>query len=567
MRDGVRGLMELEAALVLGLERFHTGQLPLELDRELYSHFTQGRFREVLKHSFESNQWNRLIQILSGLRLFVQLNFFQFTLDDDDDALMFSQYASDEYREQLSVDGEIAFYVKYPGLLVESIRMLSRDDWTWSSIKIWLARALFLHQKFLDNNVPTLKESLKRLWAKILSEDAARVSENDVFHALLYVEKALVDAQYEELDESLAMISRAEELLGLKLKLSGALGKRTKYQEESRTQMVLVIDRLTSPKDVQGIERLGEAELLPEISVGGDYLLDRPKLDEETCAMDVSVYENCLILARMKHDWSRLVDKELRREQLLVFLQKVLDSPSLLTLQFASIVFRSVIESEDWHYHERCLAEFDAQEKYLENGFNSSNRFALFFSLPFPTTLEFSNFHARFCEKLGLMQSALKIYERLNMWEQIMLSLVALGRPNDAKEMILERLESDPKSLYYCVLGDITKDASQYEKAWEYSKGTFARAKRSLGKYYYRQKDYPSAIQHLEEALKINPLFTGLWFTLGHAAMELENWALGATAFSRVVMLNSEHGEAWNNLALCHIHLDETSGQFVWIDL
>ena len=60
---------------------------------------------------------------------------------DDDDALMFSQYASDEYRDQLSVDGEIAFYVKYPGLLVESIRMLSGDDWTWSSIKIWLARA------------------------------------------------------------------------------------------------------------------------------------------------------------------------------------------------------------------------------------------------------------------------------------------------------------------------------------------------------------------------------------------------------------------------------------------
>lgn len=49
----------------------------------------------------------------------------------------------------------------------------------------------------------------------------------------------------------------------------------------------------------------------------------------------------------------------------------------------------------------------------------------------------------------------------------------------------------------------------------ELSGNRYARAQRSLGKYWFLKRDLEKAVDSYEKAVKINPMFENSWFTLG----------------------------------------------------
>jgi tetratricopeptide (TPR) repeat protein len=118
-------------------------------------------------------------------------------------------------------------------------------------------------------------------------------------------------------------------------------------------------------------------------------------------------------------------------------------------------------------------------------------------------------------------------------------------------------LEIDPNSpLLWCILGDLTNDTTMYEKAWSVSSQRYSRAMRSLGAHHYKTGDFQSCIECYQKALAMNALFENAWFTLGCAAMQVEDWEEARSAFMRCVNLENGNGEAWNNLAAINIRLE-----------
>ena len=58
---------------------------------------------------------------------------------------------------------------------------------------------------------------------------------------------------------------------------------------------------------------------------------------------------------------------------------------------------------------------------------------------------------------LGCLQSALELYERLEMWEEMAECLQSVGRTGRAEEVLRQQLAVSETPTLWCLLGDVTK--------------------------------------------------------------------------------------------------------------
>ena len=186
---------------------------------------------------------------------------------------------------------------------------------------------------------------------------------------------------------------------------------------------------------------------------------------------------------------------------------------------------------------------------------------------------------------LGGLRTALEIYERLQMWAEVALCWAANDREDKARKIIrrqlynpfittsTEKLLEDDEDTdvgdyriervplpadaprLFCILGDIEKSVSAYERAWTISNCRYARAQRSLGKFYSAAGDLHKADAAYSMSLKVNPQNHAIWFALGCVRLQLEDWAGALEAFSRSVQIDGEDAESWSNLAVALLRL------------
>ncbi len=126
-----------------------------------------------------------------------------------------------------------------------------------------------------------------------------------------------------------------------------------------------------------------------------------------------------------------------------------------------------------------------------------------------------------------------------------------------ADEKSLERanLPLDAPRLF-CILGDLEKSPAAYQRAWEISGNRYARAQRSLGKYYLATNDLPRADEAYVQSLKINPQNHDTWFALGSVRLKTEHWEGAVEAFGRAIQIDEKDAESWSNLAAALIQLE-----------
>lgn len=172
---------------------------------------------------------------------------------------------------------------------------------------------------------------------------------------------------------------------------------------------------------------------------------------------------------------------------------------------------------------------------------------------------------------LGVIRSAMEIFERLEMWEDVVQCHISLdSKPTGiqlVKDLIAgQKVESDvtmskfrttqdAKRLgkLWCLLGELESNPAHWQTAWDVSQKTSSRAMRSLGAYHFSKGSYQQSQECLSVALSINPLFVKTWFICGCAAMRLGDWVGAESAFRRCISLDDEDAEAWNNLATVYL--------------
>ena len=189
---------------------------------------------------------------------------------------------------------------------------------------------------------------------------------------------------------------------------------------------------------------------------------------------------------------------------------------------------------------------------------------------------------------LGGLRTALEIYQRLQMWAEVALCLAANDQETEAKRVIRKQLYDRGETIsaqmsqhdqdqtqmqdideyivekaplpadaprLFCILGDIEKSSAAYERAWEISNYRYARAQRSLGKYYSATGDLPRADEAYSKSLRVNPQNHPAWFALGCIRLQIEDWARAVDAFGRAVQIENEDAESWSNLAVALLNL------------
>ena len=90
--------------------------------------------------------------------------------------------------------------------------------------------------------------------------------------------------------------------------------------------------------------------------------------------------------------------------------------------------------------------------------------------------------------KLGCVSGAVQVYERLEMWEEVVRCYAAAGRKGKAEQVARERLAQRETPPMWCLLGEVMGDPGCYRKAWELSGERSFQAQKGLGLLYLRQE-------------------------------------------------------------------------------
>jgi tetratricopeptide (TPR) repeat protein len=264
-------------------------------------------------------------------------------------------------------------------------------------------------------------------------------------------------------------------------------------------------------------------------------------------------------------------------EEMMAYVQRVLEHPNNWTVFSTGLLLRSRLESEKLRTVERAVLQIQVKftkpflmsqalvDQYADEDPNVVPRMNYIFALPYPPRWLMKKELGEKYLSYGAAKSALQILEELDMYEDVIDCYRVTGEVKKAEGIVRSRLEVEQTPLLWCLLGDLTDDISAYEKAWELSNHHFARAQRSIGSFLannhkvsmmsssYLLRKWAECIKHFELALAINPLYAGIWFTLGCAQMHESDWEKALNSFARVTQLDPEIGEAWNNMGSCYI--------------
>uniref|UniRef100_A0A183CLI7 TPR_REGION domain-containing protein n=1 Tax=Globodera pallida TaxID=36090 RepID=A0A183CLI7_GLOPA len=353
-----------------------------------------------------------------------------------------------------------------------------------------------------------------------------------VFHHLRYFEGSVAKNVLDE----------ASALAGIeKMEFSGALGRRTRFQQKEVPQLFLEV-RLSSEHSPDDGAQLTPNELPQNCESGDDTLLERivfsdangrterKKLSPNQCA--------CVLATALLERQLNASADDLSAQLAMAYVEEVISQESCWAVQVRALFERCSLEQQNVRRVERACAQLES----LSNVLDTSN------PTPFWTVIKS---HAKVLLSLGCTSNALRIFERLQLWEEAVECFQSLRQPEKAEALVRKLLERGEKPSHLCLLGDVTDDAECYRKAIWISDDKSFRARFSLAEHLLRRKRYAETIEHYSRAVQIQPLRLLAWFNLGFAAMNCQDFR----AFHRCVDIDPAYFEAWNNLAASYIHL------------
>ena len=532
------------------------------------------------------------------------------------------------------------------------------------------------------SDVPTLAseilDSMDTLLAQITGEEVwstATESWSREDKAQFLVEAAnnyILLGRYEKAKETLQQAAHAS---GLTYALSGALGKRTRFQENSTSQLVVLARSRGEGEETTG-EDAEEEDVKPEaLKLNNDTLLEEIHFTKENNGHEAKPKDLPASLADLSPDdqpqlspldqiilltEATLKDAfspadTLTSEEILPFAVRVLaDKSTNWQIYTQALLVRSRIEVHRSRTVERGVLQLQAvadqvltdtsappkqvEEPASEDSENaevpaiqvtapgqevapvSSQQPTSF--LPAPKAEESAPAHVRLryihalCTPprwhleselayawagVGSLASALEIFKRLRLWAEVALCLASAAAAEDedgrgsggdekARAIIRWRLfhktgddatsSSDPDDegvedvtrlkasdysgpertppppnapRLWCILGDLDDDPAHYERAWDISRQRYARAQKSLGEHYLRQKDWQAARAAYGLATSVNRLSPDMWSRLGDINLRLGKFEDAAESYSRCIgsatdMSGGEDAKTWSNL-------------------
>ncbi|KAJ9614227.1 hypothetical protein H2200_002363 [Cladophialophora chaetospira] len=629
----------------------------------------------------------------TALEAFLQANCTGPPLDFNPEEVIFPEsYRNDNLKalknemfEHLSVDGSRPYPLTphieliWLATVIMSTTALAEAGFNGRRARF---RVNFWHQRLFSEESPSLRDViyadadvLEQQLSSRLAFGGAGAEEHFVE---FLVERAVVRTHYGDDALARADLARAATTRHFQFVLSGALGKRTKFQEKDISQLVVLAksrdhepEPYSSRKNskVEGMEK-GKANAEVESSATGpfrtatptqrsshheptsplanpptqpesvllndDTLLERidftsadhttsvspdtmthvapsdSTLPPQLAALDPAnqpllfPMDSIILLATASSITNTSPDDGLVREETLPYATRVLDGGSSNWQVYTqALLVRSRIEGYRSRTAERGLLQLQAlvdqviaettqtappstidtstttgtsnflpKPKPSESA-SVAERLTYIYQLSPPLRWELEAELAQRWTSLGGLKTALDIYERLQMYAEVALCLAATDQEAKAVKLLKKLLFNDDETAtgaepgkeplkapppadaprLLCILGDITSQFEYYVLSWTVSSSRYARAQRSLGRHYTKQRDFPRAAESYRLALNISRLDRASWFSLGCIQLELEDWLSPVESFTRCVQLEDKDAESWSNLAVALLRL------------
>ncbi|KAG6812144.1 hypothetical protein H0H92_004143 [Tricholoma furcatifolium] len=469
----------------------------------------------------------------------------------------------------------------------------------------WRLRAALIHQQILDEPVPQPPQM-----SAALESFKARLSLESDLAGRLILEEGLLQHQLSQDRLAADLFVQATKSTGLEYELTGALGKRTKFQQTDLSQLVLLAESHLSDDDTanvglstsdQGTDTTQQPNIPETLALNDDTLLEQteftssnpsargPRLNhiDPSSQPPLHPLDQCILLAMCLNVKNTSPSHGLTNEQMSPYISRVISHPRNWSVHTMALLLRSRLESARTRTVERSTLQLQALIDQMPTADSAlQERLLYFHSIPLPSKWELERELALRFLSLGVVRSALEIFERLEMWEEVVKCWVSLERPEKAITVVRDLLEgrkaeadevvsrekivsatrreihdTTREAKLWCLLGDLEPEnaVEHYERAWKISNGTSGRAMRSLGGHYFARAKFSDAVTCLKRAVAINPLLSRSWFILGCAAMRVKEWEEAKNAFGRCVAIDEDDAESWSNLASMYLRMGTVS--------
>ena len=251
--------------------------------------------------------------------------------------------------------------------------------------------------------------------------------------------------------------------------------------------------------------------------------------------------------------------------------RSILETRKVKTIERGLLQMQSLVEELGLQITTRLIpqqAEVSEKSDNLTHLSPAAPRLKYIHQLPFIPRWELDATLAEKYMEMGLLKSAVEIYERLHMWCEVALCYAAVGDEKLATDVLMKYLEANPEDARaYSILGDIKQDPTLWERSWEL--GKYVNAKNSLARYYYSppessglKRDLGLVLRHLNDSLTRYPLSFDTWYFYGCVGLECGKFDIAAEAFSRCVSLDETHALSWSNLAAAYTQQDKLTEAF-----
>lgn len=469
------------------------------------------------------------------------------------------------------------------------------------SVKAWRLRAGIMWLKVLDEPVPlpsfvTADAAALRTSLPVNSSDRSSVSLSLSLLAFLLSRSSPHSAAQREAS-TLARAAADEE--GLEWELTGRLGKRTKYQIDEKTQLVVLardrspqVKRKQSEAAASSEETASDAKVPEVLALNDDTLLERTQFTSELAPTPVAQQASTALSDIDPADQPSI--SSFSQSVLLSLSLSTLPQPTSLmnlsadvlsTSQVASFVARVIADPQNWSVHSmalllRCRAEA-GRSRTIERGVlqmqalvdqlkdgspteisaissavkaediaSAKDRLSQFHALALPPSWELERELATRYASLGITKSSLEIFTRLEMWEEVAKCWMSLERPDKGIEVIKDLLSGGRAET------DLVTDRRKGSEAMRFRGGEKREAK--LWCILGELENDPA---HYEKAWTVsNGTSSRAQRALGAVYWAKNEWELAHKALRLALAINPLFPRTWFVLGCCEMRMQDWAG-------
>jgi hypothetical protein len=269
----------------------------------------------------------------------------------------------------------------------------------------WTYRCAFVHQKILENYSQTLQDIIfESLEALILPS----LELNREIHTKYHLEKGLVYHYYKMDTKSVIEFTKAQECSRFLWNVTGALGKRTKFQTFDVSQLVVMASShedgqedketyiekeniIASNENVNnGYEVNHKVDNLKgfDLALNNDTLLDKIAFTSDETnrgQKNLKVIDQCILLAFCMNVKNVNPADGLTNEEMMPYVCRVLEHPNNWMVHTMALLLRSRLEVSKSRKVERaCLQLQTLVDQFKTTDSTVSERLAYFFSIEMP---------------------------------------------------------------------------------------------------------------------------------------------------------------------------------------